>query len=262
MPGLERRNNLRRVVCGGVVVGVIGGLLMSLAQLVSLLGDAVPSPAGVIRGFVGLWLLVGAIAGVVEGVVVATARPIIDRLSRRVTAHRWAALVYGVALAPVIVWVSTNAKWGSELVGAVALAALLAASFAALLVVFEVGARLELRVRQGEGDVRGIAIATAALLALGLVVSMIGGSSLGRELCAFGVFELAVLAASMAARAGERRWARMAAPKGALAFLFVAVAAGAFALQAVGDQGVSQVVEDHGAVITIVRDDATKIIDR
>lgn len=236
VPGLERRNQLRRAVCGGVVVGFLAALLFGALQVVfaSVVQSGVSRASG---SLLGLSLAAGAVAGVVQGAVLTVTQPMIDSLCARHTqAPRWAAVVYTATLTPVLAWFCAGTFSGTARLTAVAAGlGLLAGAFVLLLTVTHAAARLEHLARRGAGQ-GGWALG-AALLLIGLAAGAYAAGQgtelrirVGLELVAFGLLELAILAVSLGAHAGERRWGRMAAPRGAIAFALVAITAGAFGL--------------------------------
>lgn len=198
--------------------------------------------------FAGLAMAAGAVFGLVQGLVVGAVRPLAEHLARPRTRYpHWAAVVYTVVLTPGVAWLCALGFSGRkarelpahDLIVVGAALVLTLATYVGWRVVFELAARLELDAKRGEGQVRWAVAAAVALVAVGVGLYVADQRLLVRryrffhvalELMVFGAFELAVLAASLGARAGERRWARVAAPRGALAVALAALTLGAFGL--------------------------------
>jgi hypothetical protein len=254
---LDRRNHVRRKVCGGTVAGALAGLLAALAEAALLGGGGAASAgaagaAGVAGAMawapalVGLGVAAGAAVGAALGLVVAAAEPIIEVFAqRRRSRPRAAAMVYALCAAPFAAAAASHlvpeslgvAAHAAAAVGAGA--ALVLASFGVLWAIVGAAARIDHLAKRGAGQVRwavlGAVVAAAAgvgLLALARAAADSASLRALAELCGLSFMVLAIAGLSLAARAGERRWARVAAPRGALAVALVAVTVGALALTA------------------------------
>jgi hypothetical protein len=239
---LERRNPLRRKLCGGVVAGAIAGLWAGAAEAV-IVSARTGAPPVRVAWLLGLSLLGGVIMGATLGVLVAILEPVVDGVVRRRRGRpRAAALVYAAASAPGCALLAAHlvpAHGESlRLLGQVGAGiGLITSVFGALWIVTAAGARIELRLHQGQGQIRwalaGAVVAVVAGVACLGAATRFGGDPVLRaviEAVGVGFMILAVSALSLGARAGERRWARLAAPRGAAAVAIVAVMAGAWSL--------------------------------
>jgi hypothetical protein len=138
--------------------------------------------------------------------------------------------------------------------------------FLVLWAVMAAAARVDHLAKRGEGQVRWAV--GGALLGLGAAAGVrLGAGQLARdphalrllaEVLSFGACLLAVLSATWAMRAGERRWARLAAPSGAAAITLLAVCAAALALtslRAPGAVGTRQQLERQDALVDVLISD-------
>jgi hypothetical protein len=126
-------------------------------------------------------------------------------------------------------------------VGASALLA--AGAFLALWAVAAVAARVDHLAKRGEGQVRWALFAALAALATAVGALALAPSLGDRvlralvELAGVAAMLLSVLAVNLASRAGERRWARVAAPRGALATAILAVTLASLSLSRLSAPG-------------------------
>jgi len=256
---LERRNPLRRAVCGGVVIGALGGAFAGLGTGAAVAANA-PSAAAlaaaggwpVLLGVLaGLYAVLGVAAGALMGAVMSISDPAVDALARkRERRVRAAASLYTLFATPMVAllwsyvlagpWARGWAAHGWLLLGGAVASCVLA--HYVLWGMFACAERIDLAARRGEGRIGPALLAALLLGAAGTALRFcdVGAGApatdaeqslhVAAALGALGSWLLAVLAASKAARAGERRWGRLAAPRAALAVAVLTVTLGALAL--------------------------------
>jgi arylsulfatase A-like enzyme/HEAT repeat protein len=264
---LERRNHLRRAVCGGLVVGALAGLLVGILEIAALFATARPSlslAGGPLRfgpPLLGLAMGAGAILGLFEGLVVAAVLPLSEWLAgRRIAQPRWAAMLYTAILIPAVAWLCAVTFSGRKAREIRLHDVWVVATGAVLITTLYLGFRALQRLRERLAGTRAMlpaALACAVLAAVLLVVDRVllvrlyGFFHVTLELLAFAALEIAVLAASMGLKAGQRRWAVLAAPRGAFAVALLGITGAAFGLarfRAADSQALRIVAHDHGAV--------------
>jgi hypothetical protein len=255
---LERRNPLRRAVCGGAVVGALGGVCAGAANglvLATMVNASVVHAAGGAAAMVatsaGLYAAAGVIVGALLGALYSVSDPAVDAIARKRQRRVGAAAsLYTIFATPVIalVWsYFVDGPWAVgwpshgwlKLGGAVVLCGAVHLGLYGALACAE---RIDLAARRGEGNI-GPALCAALVLAaaaVGLRVWDVGvGPSasepetalhMAASVGALGLWLLAVLSASKAARAGERRWGKLAAPRAATIVAGIAIMLGALAL--------------------------------
>jgi hypothetical protein len=254
---LERRNPLRRAACGGVVIGALAGALTGVGTglaVLTLVHAPVLTPRGVLAFLAvlaGVYALVGMAAGALVGAAMSLADPAIDAMARkRQRRVRAATNLYTLFATPVVAFLWSRLLAGPWAHGWAAHAWLLlggavlscVAAHYLLWGMFAVAEKIDLAARRGEGRI-GPALAAALVLgAAGTVLRFadvgVGAPAsdaehslhLATALGSLALWMLAVLAASKAARAGERRWGKLAAPRAALAVAVLTVTLGALAL--------------------------------
>ncbi len=245
------------------MVGALAGAFAGLAAGVGLAVMAPPTAVHAVAQaggalalagtLAGLYAAVGVILGAALAAVLAATDPTVDALAReRMRRPRAAAKLYALLAAPLVavlwaLWLaSTWARtWPARgWLGAALGVVLCVVVYYALWGLLETAERIDRAARQGQGRIGpallaalGLGGAGAALRFVDAGVSPFAFSSETEQvlrllvaLGSVGLWMLAVLAGSKAARAGERRWGRLAAPRGALAVAIVAFTVGAFAL--------------------------------
>jgi MFS family permease len=254
---LERRNPLRRAVCGGVVIGALAGALTGLGTGVALAAlttaRALPGRelVALLAVLAGVYALFGVGFGAVTAALMSAADPAVDALARkRQRRVRAAASLYTLFATPIVAllwsfvlagpWAHGWAAHGWLLLGGAVGSCVLAHYL--LWGMFACAERIDLAARRGEGRIGPALLAALLLGAAGTAMRFadVGAGApasdaehslhLAAALGSLGLWTLAVLAASKAARAGERRWGKLAAPRAALAVAVLTVTLGALAL--------------------------------
>jgi arylsulfatase A-like enzyme len=255
----DRRSPIRRKIGSGVVVGLCAGVLVAVFDLVWL-GATARATLVVTHGLLplvlpvlGLSVGVGVFLGAIGGAVVALVGTVSEALVRRRLSYaRWAAALYTLALTPLVAWVCASAFSGRrmralplrELLIALCGMGLLGALYGAVRLILAGGAWLDRRVldaaRDGRQKLAWMPVFAGVLLVLvGMALLVVDQRALVRryaffhvalELTTLCLFALAVISAARGVRAGERRWAMIASPRGALGVALVAITTASFAL--------------------------------
>ncbi len=113
----ERRNQLRRAVFGGLVLGAVAGLLAACIEVASLFYfrslPATGSKAMFLLGTVGLLVGLGPIVGLLAGFVTVTVTMLLETVvPRRLDRPRYEAWVYTLLASPFAAFFATRAFSG------------------------------------------------------------------------------------------------------------------------------------------------------
>jgi hypothetical protein len=238
---LERRHPLRRGLCGGLVVGALAGIASGLTSTLLLGGGELLRVAA---DLAPLHALAGLAVGAAVGLAQAAAEPAVERMARRRSnLPRAAATLYTLGATPLVAAVGARAtsgiepSWAAPAVGAGALAVL----FLILWMCLRIAHAIDWRARRGEGEMGPAAATSIGLLLLAVAARALSdaptrGTSLALAVTAagLGLWMGSVYWASRVAKASERRWGRLAAPRSALALAVVVVTAATWSLSDLG----------------------------